>query len=179
MAKNPETVVARAYDPGKDQLDFKFTYNKAETDALHKRLNRAGRISVEDLRRVSLWKSNRVLQVSKETLAKLEIIAKTPKLKITDALVKQVLADLVTSRGIGFPMASAILKFIRPDVFPIIDVRAYRALTGKRLYYSTYTYEKYIKYAATLVQIARRTALPLRQIDEQLYCFDEKYNGTF
>lgn len=75
-------------------------------------------------------------------------------------------------------MASATLKFLRPGVFPIIDVRAYRALTGTKPYYGTYTYEKYRDYTIELQKIAKEVSRPLREIDEQLYCFDEEQNGA-
>lgn len=74
-------------------------------------------------------------------------------------------------------MASAILKFIKPTVFPIIDVRAYRALTGKKPYYATYSYEKYIDYAEKVSEISKKLNRPLKEIDEQLYCYDQKHNG--
>lgn len=74
-------------------------------------------------------------------------------------------------------MASAILKFIKPTVFPIIDVRAYRALTGNKPYYTTYIYEKYMDYAERLTEISKRLNRPLREIDEQLYCYDKVANG--
>ncbi len=120
--------------PGKHTLDFEFAYNPEETQALHKELNGKAELTIEDLRRVSLWKTNRVLDVPEETLLKLSAIATKVDLKITDDCVKELIEELVDSRGVGYPMASSILKFCRPDVFPIIDVRAYRALTGKKNY---------------------------------------------
>jgi hypothetical protein len=73
-------------------------------------------------------------------------------------------------------MASAFLKFIRPDIFPIIDVRAYRALRGIKIYYSMYKYEIYIKYTKDLMKIAKKFNRPLNEVDEQLYCYDKEYN---
>jgi thermostable 8-oxoguanine DNA glycosylase len=172
-----ENKIFRKFDLKNDQLNYTFTYNDEETKALHERLNGASTITIDDLRRVSLWKSGRVMSVSEETLKKLVELSKNKNVKIDDALVKDVLERLVLSQGIGFPMASAILKFINPDVFPIIDVRAYRALTGKKPYYGTYSYNKYIEYVNDLAKIARETKRPLREIDEQLYCFDDKHNG--
>jgi hypothetical protein len=67
-------------------------------------------------------------------------------------VVKEVIEKLVDSNGVGFPMASTILKFINPSVFPVIDVRAYRALTGRKLYYASYSYEIYVAYAKSLVR---------------------------
>jgi thermostable 8-oxoguanine DNA glycosylase len=172
-----EKKIFQKFDLKCDRLDYTFTYNDKETKALHERLNGALTITIDDLRRVSLWKLDRVMSVSEDTLQKLVELSKNKNVRIDDDLVKDVLEHLVLSQGIGFPMASAILKFINPDVFPIIDVRAYRALTGKKPYYGTYSYEKYIEYAKDLGKIARETKRPLREIDEQLYCFDDKHNG--
>ena len=74
-------------------------------------------------------------------------------------------------------MASAFLKFLRPDVFPIIDVRAYRALTGSVIRYNSYNLDVYLRYAQRLREVARVLGKKLSEIDEQLYCFDRRYNG--
>lgn len=168
----------RKYDNLLHELDFRFSYNDDETSKLHKLLNGSTSISEDDLRRVSLWKLDRILSVTKETLDKLNELSKIKELDLKDDIVKDVLEMLVLSQGIGFPMASAILKFINPNIFPIIDVRAYRALTGIKPYYGTYSYEKYIEYADELTKIAKLKNRPLREIDEQLYCFDKEYNGA-
>jgi thermostable 8-oxoguanine DNA glycosylase len=160
-----------------DALNFIFSYNDTETTELHAQLNGSTSITEDDLRRVSLWKSDRVLSVSPETLQKLNELSTKEGVTLKDALAKEVIEKLVLSQGIGFPMASAILKFINPSVFPIIDVRAYRALTGEKPYYGTYSYEKYIDYAEKISALAKKLDRPLREIDEQLYCYDQKHNG--
>jgi hypothetical protein len=167
----------RTFDKHNEALDFTFSYNDEETAALHAQLNNSSAITENELRRVSLWKSNRVLSVPPATLGKLNALATIPNISLKDPLVKDVIDQLVLAQGIGFPMASSILKFIRPDLFPIIDVRAYRALTGTKPYYGTYSYKKYIAYAEQLTDLARQLNRPLREIDEQLYCYDEKHNG--
>lgn len=73
------------------------------------------------------------------------------------------------------PLASTILKFLRPDVFPIIDVRAYRALFDKKIY--TYTYDKYIEYCKEIYKIRDIKGIKLSEVDEQLYMFDKDKNG--
>lgn len=168
----------KKYDSSTDKLNFTFSYNDKETAELHAKLNGSNSITEEDLRRVSLWKSDRVLSVTQDTLDVLNKLSASTNVNLGDDIVKEVLEKLVLSQGIGFPMASAILKFINPDVFPIIDVRAYRALTGTKPYYGTYSYDKYIEYAKALTKIASATGRPLREIDEQLYCFDQKNNGA-
>ena len=167
----------RKYDPQVDALKFSFSYNNDETAHLHQRINNNPNVDIADLRRIALWKIGRVLDVSDETIALLRALAEHQNLSIDDQLVKETIENLVDSQGIGYPMASAMLKFIRPDVFPIIDVRAYRALTGKKPYYSTYTYKKYVEYTKSLSEEARRLSKSLREMDEQLYCFDLEHNG--
>jgi len=165
------------YDPDVDQLSYEFHYNDDETADLHQRINNNAQIGIDDLRRIALWKIDRVLSVSDETIEKLRNLAVQENLKIEDEIVKEVIGELVSSDGIGFPMASAILKFLKPDVFPIIDVRAYRALTGSKPYYTTYTYDKYKEYAQKLQADAKNKNRPLKDMDEQLYCFDQDKNG--
>ncbi len=167
----------KQYNVEVDQLDFTFSYNEEETVELHAKLNGSTSITESDLRRVSLWKSNRVLSVSKETLEKLNELSGKANVTLKDPLVEEVIEKLVISQGIGFPMASTILKFINPAIFPIIDVRAYRALTGKKPYYTTYSYEKYIEYAEKIAELSVKLKRPLSEIDEQLYCFDKMHNG--
>ena len=74
-------------------------------------------------------------------------------------------------------MASSILKFLRPDIFPIIDVRAYRAIYGKKIYSSQNTIEKYIDYVKKINVISKSLDIDLNEVDEQLYCFDKEHNG--
>jgi thermostable 8-oxoguanine DNA glycosylase len=172
------TKTFATYDVSTGPLNFKFEYNPDETAALHKKLNGAAAITANDLRQVSLWKSDRTLNVSDETLAKLAELSAKTNVTIDDPIVKEVLEMLMDSQGIGLPMASSIIKFINPNVFPIIDIRAYRALTGKKANQSTYTVGNYIAYTKRLTAIAAEWGRPLRDIDEQLYCFDKEYNKT-
>lgn len=167
----------RQFNQKIDKLEHKFEYNADETKELNRRLNHNVNFDICDLRRVSLWKLDRVLRVSETMLLKLREIAAKDDLVITDIAAREVIEGLVDSGGIGFPMASSILKFIRPDVFPIIDVRAYRALTGRKIYYKTYTLEKYLDYAQRLRKISETSSLPFCKIDEQLYCFDKSHNS--
>ncbi len=167
----------RIFDQTEDSLNFDFSYNSDETKELHKIFNNKSDVSINDLRRIYLWKLNRVLNISDETIEKLQQISINSNLTIEDALVKEVIDDLVNkSEGVGYPMASTFLKFIRPDIFPIIDVRAYRALTGKKIHSYMYKYDLYIVYVKELMQIAKKYNRPLSEIDEQLYCYDKEHN---
>lgn len=168
----------RVFDAARDVLDFEFNYNKQETNALRESLRRRADISIDDLRRVALWKLNRVLEVPDRVIERLQMLADVPDLTADSVLSREVLVMLVGCRGVGFPMASAFLKFLRPDIFPIIDVRAFRALTGRRLGQHSYDIDLYLNYVKQIQAIARATGRPLWEIDEQLYCFDDHHNGA-
>ncbi len=165
------------YDPEQDLLNYDFSYNDEETAALHQVMNNNADVDINDLRRISLWKIDRVLDIGEGTIEKIRELARMENVTVKDPFVKDILEELVSSQGVGFPMASAILKFVKPEVFPIIDVRAYRALTGKKPYYAMYSYDMYVDYAQQLKVNADRLGVPISAMDEQLYCFDKRYNG--
>ena len=158
-----------------DPLDLNFDYNPIETAAL--RGQTYANLKMEDLRRFALWKLDRVVDVPDALLADLRSLSGMNPLTARTPAAEQALNQLVACDGIGYPMASAFLKFIRPDVFPIIDVRAYRALTGKRLRSSQYTTKLYLDYADCVRDISLRRKVPLSVVDEQLYCYDKAHNG--
>lgn len=167
----------KTFDVDSDVLDYDFLYNPEETAFLQKHMKDKSDLSLDDIRRMALWKLDRVIDVSDETLEHLHKVAKDDSITIQSELVFDTLKRLTNSSGIGFPMASAILKFLRPDIFPIIDVRAYRALYGKKIYSSQYSIEKYIDYVKKLYEISEKLQIELKDVDEQLYCYDKKYNG--
>lgn len=135
-------------------------------------------LMIDQIRRIALWKYDRIIEMDDDLLELLAQIKNKKELHIEDIIVKYTLERLGNSIGVGYPLASTILKFIRPDVFPIIDVRAYRALFGKKITYSQYSYDVYIKYCKRIYVIREELALPLDTVDEQLYMFDKEFNGT-
>ena len=169
----------RKYDPENDVLDYEFSYNEPETAKLKKIMKKNSAIDMNDIRRIVLWKYNRTVDFCDKEDAILEKLRKLKRkrlLKIHDPLIEEIIADLVKSKGIGYPVASAILKMIRPKVFPIIDRRAYRALTGDDFKAASCDYNKYMEYTKCLVKLAERLDRPLSEMDEQLYEFDKKKN---
>jgi len=165
----------RIFSTDTDRLDFNFDYNPVETDALRNRTYE--NLTIEDIRRFALWKLNRIVDVPDELLNRLRSIAKSSQLTARSPEAVQVINDLVACDGIGYPMASTFLKFIRPDVFPIIDVRAYRALKGVCLRTDQYNTELYLEYVDRIGEISERLKVPLSVVDEQLYCYDKEHNG--
>lgn len=165
------------FDAKRHPLKYKFEYKPEETQALRKLMPGNEALTLADLRRVALWKLDRILSVPEPVLRRLRRLVGTKQLKVDSPESRMVISELVTCQGVGFPMASTFLKFLRPDVFPIIDVRAYRALFGRRLYPASYSLELYLEYAARVAGISMSTGLQLYEVDEQLYRFDQELNG--
>lgn len=85
---------------------------------------------------IALWKTDRIIEFSNETKIeeKLNMLkGKTKKdfekneYKDAKEAMKLLLED---GRGIRLAMASTIMHFYNPEVFPIIDKRAYRAINN-------------------------------------------------
>jgi hypothetical protein len=103
-----EKKTYRKYSALEDSLNYDFSYNDEETIALHQRVNSNSKIDINDLRRISLWKIDRVLGVNDETIDKLRLLVGSIDISISDGLVKEIIDDLVNFQGIGFPMASSL-----------------------------------------------------------------------
>lgn len=170
----------KIFDSNEDILQYDFNYNKAETENISLEFTniRNGKddITIHNLRRVALWKLDRVMNVPESVFVLLDSLAKSDNIDIQDPKIEMIVTSLLECEWIGFPMASAILKFLRPDIFPIIDVRAYRAIYGKKIYSSQYTFTKYLAYIKKIYEIRDKTGRNLEEIDQQLYEFDKKYN---
>ncbi|MCG7983363.1 MAG: hypothetical protein JAY90_11525 [Candidatus Thiodiazotropha lotti] len=176
MTGNKKTHETRAFDADADKLNFEFDYNLAETEALGDLLNHNPNPTLDDLRRVALWKIDRILDIPEGTIRNLSKLVQTNPLSHRSQESRDILQELTDCPGVWYPMASAILKFLRPDIFPIIDVRAYRALKGKRLYPRSYSVDLYLDYVDELKDIASKTNIPFHEVDQQLYCFDREFN---
>ena len=172
--------MVRIFNPEKDELKFNYRYNLEEKNSLKKLfsdIRENQKLAFDDLRRVALWKLNRILIIPENVIQALDDLAKSKKISYNDSETKEVIRKLLECDGVSVPMASTILKFLRPDIFPIMDARANRALTGKRKYYKQYNLEVYLEYVEKIYDLREKTGLELDEIDEQLYCFDKKYNG--
>ncbi len=157
-----------------DTLTLKYDYNVKERDKLHLKLNNNPKISEDDIREIRDWKCNRILDISPDVIQSLSDLAQ--KKGVTIDSEKGLITRLFACIGVGIPVASAILKFIRPDIFPIIDVRAYRVLYGITIRSDQYSVELYIEYAKRIKEIADEHNICLCKVDEQLYLLDKDKN---
>jgi hypothetical protein len=169
----------RVFNIEDDKLEYNFQYKKEEKSNINEMLNNNSNLNMDHIRRVALWKLNRVINIPDEILKELSKIAIDKDLKPRDKKSIDVIKELVKCEGIGFPMASTILKFIRPDIYPIIDIRAYRVLFCRSSEKPTriiYTLELYLNYIDKITEISIKQGIAFNAVDEQLYCFDKELN---
>lgn len=108
------------------------------------------------------------------------IIFNTPMEAANSELSKQVLRKLLSAKGMRLPMTSTVLHFYYPDVYPIIDQRAYRELYGEE--FPKYTnktdniIELYMGYMKDcfIYQQSNCPQIPFNKIDKVLYQLDKE-----
>lgn len=131
---------------------------------------------------IVLWKMNRRPQVTEEltdAIFSLKEI-KTPLQVLTDEKTGRVVEKLLQTKGMQLPMASTVLHFYYPEIFPIIDQRAYRELyamdypkTMTKIPMLTELYLKYIKDCWEYQQ-EKCPEIAFSQIDKVLYQLDKE-----
>ena len=131
---------------------------------------------------IVLWKMNRRPQVDEnviENLYGLDILG-TPLEAAESELTAQVVELLLLSKGMQLPMASTVLHFYFPSIYPIIDQRAYRELYGEE--YPKYItkvetqVKMYMKYISDCYQYQQKQCpeIPFAKIDKVLYQMDKE-----
>ena len=129
---------------------------------------------------IILWKVNRFVDFDHGTIANINELKHLQPGEHRKA--ESVLDELLAMNGIDLPMASTILRFRNPQVFPIIDRRAYRAIYNTKypLYFTTprpKKIAKYFEYTDRLVEICHARNLEFSTVDRLLYQFDVVNNG--
>lgn len=111
-------------------------YDYQDSSELFERINNTDVSEVETLKDIAnaivLWKIERSISLSDQTIRELKALSAITDPK--DALgknkeqVASVLTHLLESKGFRLAMATTFLHFFNPDVFPILDRRAYRVI---------------------------------------------------
>ena len=138
----------------------------------------------EDLEWIIEWK---VRVFTKPTLKHLnknddeEIRAQIEK-AVHDSSIRSKVEALTSLTGIGVPVASAILLFINPDRFTVIDERAWNVLQetgylGQELSDDP-TADEYLMYLGACWTLANEYDVSLRTLDRALWVLDIKEEST-
>lgn len=130
---------------------------------------------------IALWKVNRYFELPAETLEMLNQVSDN-EAALNIVKTKEILAKLLAVKGIQLPMASTILRFKNPNVYQIIDQRAYRFLGKGKLKTTFPTVEKKIECYMTYLQDLRKACedhgIPFNKADQVLYLADKELNKS-
>lgn len=158
-----------------------FTYLKEIT----KRLDAYGDTDFDDkmIFEIVLWKINRYPVIDDKLLVEINKLKNTKPEEYKECeKVLRLMLD-TKRKGFGLPMASAVLRFRNPLVFPIIDQRAYRVIMDDKLkvYYSTPIDKQitiYFDYIKKCRKISNQFNIEFSMIDRVLYMFDKDKNQS-
>lgn len=132
------------------------------------------------INQIVLWKINRQVELDSETIEYINSIAnatKGPAEALANKDVSWLIERLIGSKGVGLPVASAIMKQYCPHAFPIIDQRAYYVLYGERLPLNAGV-DVYLDYLGRCASIATEHKIPFEHVDEVLYQIDKDSGRT-
>ncbi len=80
-------------------------------------------------------------------------------------------------RGVGYPVASTILHFAFPDMYPIMDFRVIRSLGWNKP--SSYKFNSWDNYCKRVRFLSKKYGLSIRTIEKSLWKFDKEQNSRF
>ncbi|MCX6261371.1 MAG: hypothetical protein NTY95_11165 [Bacteroidia bacterium] len=139
---------------------------------LKKKIKSQDCLTKDDFLKIGRWKSPRPIKYyesnSKSLIKKITTISfhtKHEKIKIE---------ALTILKGCHYPLASVILHFKYPTLYPIIDFRALWSLWGME-HSITYTFELWWKYVEEIRKISKSCNLDCRTIDKALWKYSEEH----
>ena len=118
---------------------------------------------------IVLWKVNRYANLSHNSLQLLNKINKDAT-TLDHSLTTDVLLELLTQKGVRLAMASTILRFKNPNIYQIIDQRAFRFLTGKTLEYPERDLNQQINFYIEYLEKLNEACRTLKMNFKQLIC---------
>ena len=161
---------------------FKYNDGKHISDRISKASPTNYREQLDIINEIVLWKINRIPYVEEELIDMIYSLSTltSPLDAVNNPSSFFVIMGLLNCKGIQLPMASTILHFYYPDIFPIIDQRAYRELYN-RDYPPVWTKDDklahiYLQYITDCVAYHQRNCsdIPFSQIDKILYQLDKE-----
>lgn len=133
-----------------------------------------GAIALDELLEIVRWKSTRALPRAMRNDP--DQVTELSRAALSTAHERLRIEYLRALHGVEWPMASVVLHFIHREKYPVLDVRALRALGVEQP--STYTYEFWMKYVLVTRDASERFGVTMRDLDRALWQWD-KQNNTF
>lgn len=112
------------------------------------------------------WKSARALPQARQNSARAITSATRSAFTTHDEAAR--LAHLLALRGVGVPIASALLHSAFPALYPILDYRAVEAL-GEPKRRTSYTAAFWLSYVEQCRRLAAEAGVSMRDLDKALW----------
>jgi flavorubredoxin len=139
----------------------------------------------DHINKIVLWKLNRYSNINQSVMNKINAIEISGN-ELDESLTREILEELLTTKGFRLPMASTVLRFRNPEIYQILDQRVYRLIYGKplRLSYSKGGIDEqidlYLEYLRKLKQISDASDdFDFKEADQVLYMLDKRVNEEF
>lgn len=136
-------------------------------------------LSKDEFVRICDWKSKRPHnRREKNTLDLIKEVTEIAFCKNCDEKLRILVLTILD--GVGIRTASAILHLAfhnDPNGYPLMDVRALRALTDKKYKENAYTSDLWKEYTDFCREKATRFGVTLRTLDRALWQWDKENNG--
>ena len=174
-------------DYKKEVLKYKkegFDYQKELTVKLDKTKSQ---FNQELINEIVLWKVNRYSLFNSILINEINTISSWKVLN--KEKTREILTSLLKTKGVQLAMASTILRFRNPNVFQIIDQRAYRVIKGDPLKLSQIkdtsretTINKqidiYLEYLEAIREKCKKLDVDFYDADRVLYILDKNINKS-
>ena len=169
---NPEIkTIPSSFDHNKYLKEYNYLKLTKELDKLTCNFDQ----SILD--KIVLWKVNRYAEFSENTIQKLNTL---PDERIDEKYTKDLLLEMLETKGVKIAMASTILRFKNPKLFQIIDQRVYRILYGFQFKNTTVHYKAiniYLQYLKDLKNRCNKQGIPFEMADRIFYMLDKDLNS--
>ena len=161
-----------------------FDYQKELTKKLDKTKSQ---FNQELLNEIVLWKVNRYALFNSTLIN--EINTNSSWKVLNEEKTHEILTSLLKTKGVQLAMASTILRFRNPNIFQIIDQRAYRVIEGGPLKLSQINetsrdktidkqIEIYLDYLVNIKKACKKLDIDFDDADRVLYIIDKNINKS-
>jgi hypothetical protein len=138
------------------------------------KLTKQDYLTLDDFKRIGRWKSKRP---TKHYISNSEdLVREVSRIGFTTANEELKIGIFTLLKGCSYPVASVILHFKFPDLYPIIDFRALWSLRGIEPP-STYNYDLWQGYVDEIRAKSKKFKVTIRTLDKALWMYSEKYQG--
>ncbi len=134
-------------------------------------------LTKDELLRICRWKSARAVPLCRSNHP--ATIRKLTREALTTRSERRKMEALTKLRGVGLPMASAILTLVKPKNYGVIDIRVWQLLYAIEAVHSKpkgvgLTFKEWYQYLCKLRYHAKELGVPVRAIERTIFLHHKK-----